>query len=39
MTYAPTIIYEENFPSLAQIQMGYVKISLTKHTSPKFVYA
>jgi hypothetical protein len=38
MTSTPTIIYENNFACVAQIQMGYVKTSLTKQISPKFFY-
>jgi hypothetical protein len=38
MTSTPTIIYEYNSACVAQIQTGYVKISLTKYISPKFFY-
>ncbi len=35
ITPTPAIIYEDNSACVAQIQMGYVKTSLTKHISPK----
>nr|AAM74357.1 Putative retroelement [Oryza sativa Japonica Group] len=38
ITPTPIIIYEDNSACVAQIQMVYVKMSLTKHISPKFFY-
>jgi hypothetical protein len=35
---SPTIIYEDNAACAAQIQIGYIKTSYTKHISQKLLY-
>jgi hypothetical protein len=35
---SPTIIYEDNAACVAQMQIGYIKSNITKHTAPKLFY-
>ena len=34
----PTITYEDNSACIAQMNMGYIKSNITKHTAPKLFY-
>jgi len=35
---SPTIIYEDNFACVTQMQTGYIKSNITKHIAPKLSY-
>ena len=35
---SPTIIYEDNFSCVTQMDTGYIKSNITKHISPKLFY-
>ena len=35
---SPTIIYEDNYACVTQMQTGYIKSNITKHIAPKLFY-